>query len=100
MNETDIINKAGLRTARRASGSLNTSSEVHSDSQVEDNLSSYMSGIPQGTLKIIQEYPIIIIFSVLGISSYISSIDLIIIFLSFELQGSAVIILAVFIMVL
>jgi hypothetical protein len=100
MSETDIINKAGPRPARRASGSLNTSSEVHSDSQVEDNLSSYMSGIPQGTLKIIQEYPIIIIFSVLGISSYISSIDLIIIFLSFELQGSAVIILAVFIMVL
>ena len=98
------VNKAGPRPARRASGSLNTSSEVHSDSPplpggVEDNSSSYMSGIPQGTLKIIQEYPIIIIFSVLGISSLISSNDLITIFLSIELQSWAVFILAVLIWV-
>jgi NADH-ubiquinone oxidoreductase chain 2 len=53
-----------------------------------------MSGIPQGTLKIIQEYPIIIIFSVLGISCLISSNDLITIFLSIELQSLAVYILA------
>ena len=100
MSEIFNVNKAGPRPARRASGSLNTSSEVHSDSQVEDNLSSYMSGIPQGTLKIIQEYPIIIIFSVLGISCLISSNDLITIFLSFELQSWAVFILALVVLFL
>jgi hypothetical protein len=59
-----------------------------------------MSGIPQGTLKIIQEYPIIIIFSVIGISSLISSMDLITLFLSFELQSWAVFILALVVLFL
>jgi NADH:ubiquinone oxidoreductase subunit 2 (subunit N) len=64
----------------------------------------YMSGIPQGSLKMIQEYPIIIalafiISCVLGINSLIYSNDLISIFLSIELQSWAVFILAVFILV-
>src|SRR3954466_7279851 len=52
------------------------------------------TGIPQGNLKIIDEYPIIALFSVLGINCLISSNDIITIFLSLELQSFAVYILA------
>jgi NADH-ubiquinone oxidoreductase chain 2 len=52
------------------------------------------TGIPQGNLKIIDEYPIIALFSVFGINCLISSNDIISIFLSIELQSFAVYILA------
>src|SRR3954453_4560268 len=49
-----------------------------------------VTGIPQGNLKIIDEYPIIALFSVFGINCLISSNDIISIFLSIELQSFAI----------
>jgi NADH-ubiquinone oxidoreductase chain 2 len=55
-----------------------------------------MGGVtnPPRTFKILAEHPLIILFSVLGMSSLISSSDFITIFLSIELQSFTVYILA------
>src|SRR4051794_18058221 len=77
-----------------ADGALKTSSEgKHPDSLISST-NGDGTGIPQGNLKIIDEYPIIALFSVLGINCLISSNDIITIFLSLELQSFAVYILA------
>ena len=46
-----------------------------------------LAGLPPRTFKILAEHPLILLFSVLGISSLISSSDFITIFLSIELQS-------------
>jgi len=77
-----------------ADGAVNPSS----GGKLPDSLISHTNGddtgIPQGNLKIIDEYPIIALFSVFGINCLISSNDIISIFLSIELQSFAVYILA------
>jgi NADH-ubiquinone oxidoreductase chain 2 len=52
------------------------------------------SVLPPRTFKILAEHPLIVLFSVLGMSSLISSSDFITIFLSIELQSFTVYILA------
>ena len=52
------------------------------------------AGLPPRTFKILAEHPLIVLFSVLGMSSLISSSDFITIFLSIELQSFTLYILA------
>src|SRR3954471_520535 len=55
---------------------------------------SSLGGLPPRTFKILAEHPLILLFSVLGMSSLISSSDFITIFLSIELQSFTLYILA------
>ena len=66
--------------------------ELNSSSNVEENIiGDYHQ---RDSLKALEEYPLILLFSILGITFLISSYDLFTIFLSIELQSFALYILA------
>jgi NADH-ubiquinone oxidoreductase chain 2 len=89
ISETQV-QKYQLNNEERAAASTPGSSNV------EVQLIGFpgVRGLPPRTFKILAEHPLIILFSVLGMSSLISSSDFITIFLSIELQSFTVYILA------
>jgi NADH-ubiquinone oxidoreductase chain 2 len=98
MSETGVFKFAlqlnNAVSSALADGALNPSSEGKLPDSLISHTNGGGTGIPQGNLKIIDEYPIIALFSVFGINCLISSNDIISIFLSIELQSLAFYILA------
>jgi len=76
-----------------ADGAVNPSSEGKLPGSQISPSNGDDTGIPQGNLKIIDEYPIIALFSVFGINCLIFSNDIISIFLSIGLQCLAILFL-------
>src|ERR1700710_648143 len=73
---------------------LGENTTVGTGTSLKDGVSTEQSNMIGKYLPILAEYPLIVLFSVLGMTSLISSSDLVSMFLSIELQSFAVYILA------
>src|ERR1700726_4400468 len=73
---------------------LGENSTIGTGTSLKDGVSTKQSSMIGKYLPILAEYPLIVLFSVLGMTSLISSSDLVSMFLSIELQSFAVYILA------
>jgi len=94
LSETQVL-KYRLNNEEPASSTSGSSNvEVQSIGFSPWGALSSLAGLPPRTFKILAEHSIIVLFSVLGIISLISSSDFITIFLSIELQSFTVYILA------
>jgi len=94
MSETGVFKFAlqlnNAVSSALADGALNPSSEGKLPGSQISPSNGDDTGIPQGNLKIIDEYPIIALFPVFGINCLISSNDIISVFLSILLQIFAI----------
>ncbi|KAI8574953.1 hypothetical protein K450DRAFT_181533 [Umbelopsis ramanniana AG] len=73
---------------------LGENSTIGTGTSLKDGVTVKQSSMIGKYLPVLAEYPLIVLFSVLGMSSLISSSDLVSMFLSIELQSFAVYILA------